>query len=147
MDFYSFLIYGLPIDINDPLFTIEESNILYKKVKAEAEKINWEDKGEFLKEFPDTLKRSNLKKLGELLGAVCLELFGISVETICPYQDAQWEHFYIYLSAKTIQTSNTKPYRIFKDDLKVDTQNLKKACEFFGFEFKNIDWYLNFHIE
>jgi hypothetical protein len=144
MDFYSYLIFGVPIDIND--LSIEDANKLYSKVKTEANKIKWENQ-DFMKDFPDNLKRGNLKKLGELLGAVCLEIFGISLEMICPYQDAQWEHFYIYLSAKTIQTSNIKPYRVFPDELKVSIDNLKKACEFFGFEFKNYDWYLNFHIE
>jgi hypothetical protein len=144
MDFYSYLIFGVPIDIND--LSIEEANKLYQCIKADADKIKWENP-EFMKDFPDTLKRSGLRKLGELLRAVSLETFGISLEIICPYQDAQWEHFYLYLSAKTIQTSNTKPYRVFPDELKVDTANLKKACDYFGFEFKNVDWYLNFHIE
>lgn len=144
MDFYSYLIYGIPIDIND--LSVEDANKLYLKVKSEADKIKWENP-DFMKEFPDTLKRNSLRKLGELLNAVSTEIFGIPLEIICPYQDAQWEHYILYLSAKTIQTTNTKPYRVFPDELKVGTDNLKKTCEFFGFEFKNFDWYLNFHIE
>lgn len=146
MDFYSYLIYGVPLDINDPKISLEDANKLYVRIKADADKIKWENH-DFMKDYPDTLKRSNLKKLGQLLNAVSLETFGISLEIICPYQDAQWEHFYLYLSAKTIQTTNTLPYRVFQDELKVCTDNLKKACNYFGFEFKNADWYLNFHIE
>lgn len=142
MDFYSYLIYGVPVQPEE-LFSKEK----YQKL------IDICDKFELSKQDRNDLEEyKKLYSLKNYILVINMYLFyvypNLTFHAMCPYQEADHLHINYYLSSVYHSTSNTKPMMIIKRELETpDTTELKMCCDDLGIQYGNCNWYLNFHIE
>lgn len=135
MDFSSYLVYGLPFNL-DNLFKINE---FYKKMKGDfpmdnlPEKIEYKNLDVFLSYLIDVLEKMNVEL----------------VET-SPYQDADLIHKNFYISIKVLKTDNINPLKIYPQEFLIfesKKESLIKTVNYFGLNMEDCNWYLNFNIE